>query len=206
MGARKWFIALVDVSVSTSKCFGERMRAFERIFANEHINHLLILCNFVHEHAKCSTWSPIEGNLWAVVKQETKWNETGSHTQNIDSDCVVATEDHMILPWLCSTVKKLKNLGSEVLSKVCVLPSKCLVHFVTEIVPFQPFLLVIDHLLFHAQFSASLLFLYENIITKMTPPIALSYIRRLTSNLRFHSDAQPCAALLSNHTVGTGNG
>ena len=103
MGARKWFIALVDVSVSISKCFGERTRAFERIFANEHINHLLILRNFVHEHAKCSTWSSIEGNLWAVIKQETKWNETGSHSQNIDSDCVVATEDHRTLPWLCST-------------------------------------------------------------------------------------------------------
>ena len=91
---------------------------FKHIFANEHINLLLILRNFVHEHVKCSTWSSIDGNLWAVVKQETKWNETGSHTQNIDSDCVIATEDHRILPWLCSTVKKLKNLGSEVLSKV----------------------------------------------------------------------------------------
>jgi len=80
------------------------------------------------------------------------------------------------------------------------------VHFVIEIVPFQPFLLVIDRLLFHAQFSASFFFLYENIITKMAPPTALPYIRRLTSNLRFHSDAPPSAALLSNHTIGTGTG
>ena len=51
MGARKWFIALVDVSVSTSKCFGERTRAYENVckWTHQSFAHFAQFCTWIRE-------------------------------------------------------------------------------------------------------------------------------------------------------------